>query len=405
MPVYQGLDIVTNKVTAEEQALCRHHMISFVDPLVSKGKLPIIVGGTNYYIESLLWKVLVDTQESAESAEVGEDIAALRKAELEKLGGAELHKRLTEVDPKMAAMLHPNNARKIARSLQVHEMTGVTHSRLLEEQQGQEGADRLGGPLRYPAPCVFWLHADVQALDPRLDARVDAMLSAGLLEELRDFHVRYNRHRVQENRKLMHWWQGAQDAAHTLRILLTPHPHTPPPPSFKRYISSAHDPPPAPSRITPPECYGSSAPAVYGLDVSDVSRWEETVLQPALQILHSLRKGESPAAQPMRVDAAHANKRSRHTCELCDKVIIGDLEWTAHLKSKKHHFHVRKRRRLEDCPDEGPAPGVDGGAQTTPGSPSHQGPGSGSSQSGQASSSALFNSTVAELFWVAKVTL
>uniref|UniRef100_A0A4W5PME1 tRNA isopentenyltransferase 1 n=1 Tax=Hucho hucho TaxID=62062 RepID=A0A4W5PME1_9TELE len=75
--VYRGLDIITNKVTAEERAQCSHHMISFVDPLVSsytvvdfrnkaldiysRDKLPIIVGGTNYYIESLLWRVLMDT--------------------------------------------------------------------------------------------------------------------------------------------------------------------------------------------------------------------------------------------------------------------------------------------------------------------------------------------------------
>uniref|UniRef100_A0A8B9ZCA5 tRNA isopentenyltransferase 1 n=1 Tax=Anas platyrhynchos TaxID=8839 RepID=A0A8B9ZCA5_ANAPL len=73
----QGLDIITNKVSPQEQQLCRHHMISFVDPLVSnytvvdfrdradifaRDKIPIVVGGTNYYIEALLWKVLVSTK-------------------------------------------------------------------------------------------------------------------------------------------------------------------------------------------------------------------------------------------------------------------------------------------------------------------------------------------------------
>uniref|UniRef100_A0A8K9XQ24 tRNA dimethylallyltransferase n=1 Tax=Oncorhynchus mykiss TaxID=8022 RepID=A0A8K9XQ24_ONCMY len=162
--VYRGLDIITNKVTAEERAQCSHHMISFVDPLVSSytvvdfrnkalalisfmNKLPVIVGGTNYYIESLLWRVLMD-----------EGV----RAELEKLGGAELHRRLTEVDPEMASMLHPHDTRKIARSLQVHADTGVPHSHWLEEQRGQEGGDVLGGPLRYPDPCIFWLHADME---------------------------------------------------------------------------------------------------------------------------------------------------------------------------------------------------------------------------------------------------
>uniref|UniRef100_A0A8C8IP97 U1-type domain-containing protein n=1 Tax=Oncorhynchus tshawytscha TaxID=74940 RepID=A0A8C8IP97_ONCTS len=97
---------------------------------------------------------------------------------------------------------------------------------------------------------------------------------------------------------------------------------------------------------------GDNVPAVYGLDVTDVSQWEETVLNPALLILDSLTKGERPTVEPMRVEGAgKRNKRSRHTCELCDKVIIGDLEWTAHLKSKKHHYHVRKRRKSEPEPE------------------------------------------------------
>ncbi|KAM3858640.1 LOW QUALITY PROTEIN: tRNA dimethylallyltransferase [Diretmus argenteus] len=382
MQVYRGLDIITNKVTAEERAQCRHHMISFVDPLVSsytvvdfrnkavalidmhrRDKLPIIVGGTNYYIESLLWRVLVDTRQENEESGTRGGGAPDRKSELEKLGGAELHKRLMEVDPKMATMLHPNDARKIARSLQVHEETGVPHSHWLEEQRGQEGGDGLGGPLRYPDPCIFWLHADMHTLDKRLDARVDEMMSQRLIEELRDFHVRYNQRKVQDH---------SQEYQHGIFQSI----------GFKEF----HDYLTAPESSTQQEKDtlrdkgvealkiatrryarkqnkwvrnrflkrpGHSVPAVYGLDVTDVSRWEETVLDPALQILDSLSKGEQPALEPIRVEGAEQrNKRSRHTCDLCDKVIIGDLEWTAHLKSKKHHYHVRKKRKSDPASDQ-----------------------------------------------------
>ncbi|XP_059205947.1 tRNA dimethylallyltransferase [Centropristis striata] len=390
MQVYQGLDIITNKVTAEERAQCRHHMISFVDPLVSSytvvdfrnkalalvddmhstNKLPVVVGGTNYYIESLLWRVLMDTgisscvsQQENEEPVDGGDGAPNRKLELEKLEAAELHKRLAEVDPKMAAMLHPNDKRKLARSLQIHEETGVSHSRWLEEQRGQKGGDGLGGPLRYPDPCIFWLHADMDALDKRLDARVDEMLSAGLIEELRDFHVRYNRQKVQDN---------SQDYQHGIFQSI----------GFKEF----HDYLTAPEGSSQQEKDtlrdkgvealkiatrryarkqnkwvrnrflkrpGDNVPLVFGLDVTDASRWEEAVLNPALQILDSLSKGEEPAIQPIRVQGAEQrNKRSHHTCDLCDKVIIGDLEWTAHLKSKKHHYHVRKKRKTDPDGDQ-----------------------------------------------------
>ncbi|CAI5690171.1 unnamed protein product [Oreochromis niloticus] len=263
----------------------------------------------------------------------------------------------------MAAMLHPNDKRKIARSLQIHKEMGIPHSRLLEEQRGQEGGDGLGGPLRYKDPCIFWLHADMEALDKQLDARVDDMLSAGVIQELRDFHIRYNRQKIQDN---------SQDYQHGIFQSI----------GFKEF----HDYLTAPESSTQQEKDslrdkgiealkiatrryarkqnkwvrnrflrrpGDNIPAVYGLDVTDVSRWEETVLDPALQILDSLSKHEEPAIAPVRAQGAEQrNKRSHHTCDLCDKVIIGDLEWTAHLKSKKHHYHVRKKRKSDPSCDQ-----------------------------------------------------
>ncbi|XP_019731866.1 tRNA dimethylallyltransferase isoform X2 [Hippocampus comes] len=378
--VYQGLDIITNKVTAKERAQCRHHMISFVDPLVSnytvvdfrnkavsliddmhrRNKLPIIVGGTNYYIESLLWRVLLDAGDLGD----GDDGDTDRKLELEKLGGAELHRRLMEVDPEMASMLHPNDKRKIARSLQIHHETGIPHSSWLEEQRGQEGGDGLGGPLRYQDPCIFWLHADMDALDERLDARVDEMLSVGLIEELRDFHVRFNQKKVQNDSqnyqhgifqsigfKEFHDYltapeNSSQQERETLRNRGVEALKT----ATRRYARKQNK--WVRNRFL--KRPGDGVPAVYGLDVTDVARWEETVLTPALQILDSLCKGEKPSTEPIRLQRAELrNKRSRHTCDLCDKVIIGDLEWAAHLKSKKHHFHVRKKLKSDGAGHNG----------------------------------------------------
>ncbi|XP_013876564.1 tRNA dimethylallyltransferase [Austrofundulus limnaeus] len=381
MQVYQGLDIITNKVTAEECAQCRHHMISFVDPLVNnytvvdfrnkalaliddmhkRNKMPIIAGGTNYYIESLLWRVLVDTGENKDCGDAVDE-AGNRMRELEKLEGSELHKRLAKVDPKMASMLHPNNKRKLARSLQIHEGTGVPHSRWLEEQRGQEGGDELGGPLRYPDPCIFWLHSDTKVLNERLDGRVDEMMSAGLIQELRDFHIRYNQQKVQDDSqdyqngifqsigfKEFHNYLTAPEGISTeekdklrregieaLKI------------ATKRYARKqnkwVHN-----RFLKRP---GNNVPAVYGLDVTDVSKWEETVLNPALQILDRLSKGEEPAIAPIRVEGAEQrNKLSYNTCDLCDRIIIGDVEWAAHLKSKKHQYHMRKKRKSDPDSD------------------------------------------------------
>ncbi|CAM4633169.1 unnamed protein product [Leuciscus chuanchicus] len=327
-------------------------------------KLPIIVGGTNYYIESLLWNVLIDTgvnQGSDTESENGGTPES--KAELEKLGGPELHRRLKEVDPDMAAILHPHDARKIARSLQVYMDTGVPHSRLLEEQRGQDGGDCLGGPLRFQNPCIFWLNYKMNALDERLDKRVDQMLSLGLIDELRDFHLRFNEKMIKES---------SQDYQHGIFQSI----------GFKEF----HEYLTASENLSQEECDklkmkgveslkqatrryarkqnkwvrnrflkrpSSNVPPVYGLDVTDVTNWETTVLTPALEILDCLQKGEQPYTQPIRAEGVESrNKRSHHMCDLCEKVIIGDLEWTAHQKSKNHLYQVRKRRKAEHPSDQ-----------------------------------------------------
>ncbi|XP_032102944.1 tRNA dimethylallyltransferase isoform X1 [Sapajus apella] len=374
MQVYEGLDIITNKVSAQEQRICRHHMISFVDPLVTnytvvdfrnrasaliedifaRDKIPIVVGGTNYYIESLLWKVLINTK----PPEMGTEEVIDRKVELEKEDGLVLHKRLSQVDPEMAAKLHPHDKRKVARSLQVFEETGISHSEFLHRQHAEEGGGPLGGPLKFSNPCILWLHADQAVLDKRLDKRVDDMLAAGLLEELRDFHRRYNQETVSEN---------SQDYQHGIfqsigfkefhEYLITEGKCTLETSNqlLKKGIEALKQVTKKYARkqnrwvknrfLSRP---GPSAPPVYGLEVSDVSKWEESVLEPALEIVQSFIQGRKPTATPIKMPYNEAeNKRSYHMCNICDRIIIGDREWAAHIKSKSHLNQLKKRRRLD----------------------------------------------------------
>ncbi|XP_042601905.1 tRNA dimethylallyltransferase-like isoform X3 [Cyprinus carpio] len=295
------------------------------------------------------------------------DVASKSKAELEKLGGPELHRWLKEVDPDMAAILHPHDARKIARSLQVFMDTGVPHSRLLEEQRGQDGGGCLGGPLRFQNPCIFWLHCKTNALDERLDKRVDQMLSLGLIDELKDFHQRFNEKKIKEN---------SQDYQHGIfqsigfkefHQYLTASENISQEERDKLKIEGIESLKQVTRRYARKQNKwvrnrflkrpASNVPPVYGLDVTDVTNWETTVLTPALEILDCLQKGEQPSAQPIRAEGVEPrNKRSHHMCDLCDKVIIGDLEWTAHQKSKNHLYQVRKRRKAEQASDQDPNP-------------------------------------------------
>nr|KAF6384024.1 tRNA isopentenyltransferase 1 [Pipistrellus kuhlii] len=294
--------------------------------------------------------------DSMQPQEMGTEKEVDRKVELEKEDGHVLHKRLSQVDPEMAAKLHPHDKRKVARSLQVFEETGIPHSEFLRRQHAEEGGGPLGGPLKFPNPCILWLHAN--QTDERLDKRVDDMLAAGLLDELRDFHRRYNQKKVEEN---------SQDYQHGIfqsigfkefhEYLTTEGKCTPETGHqlLKKGIEALKQVTKRYARkqnrwiknrfLSRP---GPSVPPIYGLEVSDISKWEESVLEPAFEIVQSFIQGRKPGADPVKMPSGKTeNKRSSHMCDLCGRIIIGDREWAAHMKSKSHLHQLKKRRRLD----------------------------------------------------------
>ncbi|GJQ70862.1 hypothetical protein Trydic_g783 [Trypoxylus dichotomus] len=210
MQLYKGLDIITAKATSQEQKLVPHHLIDVLYPhecytvldfrnkaleiindLHSKNKIAIVVGGTNYYIESLLWKILVEDPGNSRL-----NVPGISPNNEHELGNEELYKRLQQLDPNMAKRLHPNNKRKILRSLEVLHQKGMRHSDIIKEQQSSIGGSTTGGPLRYPNALIFWLQCNQDILNTRLDKRVDSMLEEGLLKELENFHALYNEERI-----------------------------------------------------------------------------------------------------------------------------------------------------------------------------------------------------------------
>ncbi|EPY78478.1 tRNA dimethylallyltransferase, mitochondrial isoform 1 [Camelus ferus] len=343
MQVYEGLDIITNKVSAQEQKMCQHHMISFVDPLVTNYTVVDFRNKATALISLRKTAARLGGCKAAQAKKVfflpqGMGTAKVidRKVELEKEDGHALHKRLSQVDPEMAAKLHPHDKRKVARSLQVFEETGISHSEFLHRQHAEEGGGPLGGPLKFPNPCILWLHAE--QTDKRLDKRVDNMLAAGLLDELRDFHRRYNEKKVAEN---------SQDYQHGIfqsigfkefhEYLITEGKCTPETSNqlLKKGIEALKQVTKRYARkqnrwvknrfLSRP---GPGVPPVYGLEVSDTSKWEESVLEPALEIVQSFIQGQKPAAAPVKMPSNETeNKRSYHMCDLCDRIIIGDREW------------------------------------------------------------------------------
>jgi len=184
--VYRGMDIGTAKPSAAERAAAPHHLIDVVDPdeefslaryqdlateaiaeIAARGRLPLLVGGTGQYLAALLegWQI-------PRVAPQPELRAALER-EAAQLGAAALHARLALADPAAAAGILPTNVRRVIRALEVYELTG----RPISEQQQKH-------PPPYRAKTL-WLTRPVAELYDRIDARVDAMLAAGLVAEVR----------------------------------------------------------------------------------------------------------------------------------------------------------------------------------------------------------------------------
>ena len=205
MQIYRGMNIGTAKATPEEQAEVPHHMLDLLDPgenysvsryvgdasavcdsLLSRGRLPVITGGTGLYIDALLAGRLfagvsgpadgADPEVPSQSTTCTELRAAL-SADYDRLGGEEMWQRLQAVDPERAAILAPTDRRRIVRALEVYTLTGETIS------EHDRRSRTL--PPAYSALYVVLEFADRAALYERIEQRVDRMCRDGLFEETR----------------------------------------------------------------------------------------------------------------------------------------------------------------------------------------------------------------------------
>ena len=190
MQIYRGMTVGTAAPTPEEMDGVPHHMVAVADPaeqwsaaryaqaatpiiddILARGKLPILVGGTGLYIDSL-----VSGRDFA-AVDGDQGLREALSAEYDALGGEAMHRRLQEIDPERAAILHSGDKRRIVRALEVYLETGKTITAHNEETK------KL--PPRYDAVWIglqFEDRADMKAL---IDRRVDKMVEEGLLEEVR----------------------------------------------------------------------------------------------------------------------------------------------------------------------------------------------------------------------------
>lgn len=194
MQIYKGLDITSAKPTAEETLEIPHHLIGVIDMDVgfstadyvrlakekisgisARGKLPILVGGTGLYINSLIDNVNFD------SAGTDGSVRKRLSEEADMLGNEAMHKRLTEIDPETAEAVPPQNIIRVIRALEVWELTGMKFSDYKRANRG-EGSD-------YSVCMIGLNYRDREKLYERINDRVTSMAEKGMVEECRALFV------------------------------------------------------------------------------------------------------------------------------------------------------------------------------------------------------------------------
>jgi tRNA dimethylallyltransferase len=191
--VYRGMDIGTAKPSAAERAAVPHHLVDIIEPdqsysagrwrgdairavtdIVGRNKIPLLVGGTMLYYRALI--AGLDALPQAEPA-----LRAAIDAEAARRGWPALHAELENVDPQAAQRISPNDAQRIQRALEVWRLTGKPLSAL-------QGAPPAALPFALKAAAII---PDRQRLHETIAARFDAMLAAGLIEEVNNLRKKY----------------------------------------------------------------------------------------------------------------------------------------------------------------------------------------------------------------------
>lgn len=406
--MYEGLPIATNQISVEERRSIPHHLLGCIKPneepwtvakfqaqatqkidgIRSRGRLPIAVGGTHYYIQSLLFKDAL--------ANAGSDILTTEEQEkrwpILGANAADMLAELQRIDPVMAQRWHPNDTRKIRRSLEIYLSSGRKASEVYDEQRTQRAVDAKGGladrddaqyqledddqdvDLQTPSSSryeslILWTHASSEVLRSRLDNRVDMMLRKGLLLEVESL---YRLQCEQASAELL----ASQSRGIWIAIGFK---------EFVPYLLAMEDGIDSPkelehlrldciekTQIRTRQYAKSQMRWIRGkllsalerdnlsknlvlLDATDISKWQEDVLAVADEATTAFLAGStlpqpndsSGSAASIRQPLREQEHRTRH-CEVCDKTMTTTEAWEIHMNSRKHKATARsKLKKLE----------------------------------------------------------
>lgn len=394
--MYRGLPIITNKISLEEQRSIPHHLLGnisldqetwvvgvfkreasrIIQEIRSRGRVPIVVGGTHYYTNALLFKDnLVEKDNASQETNAVQD-NSVEHPILNDTTEA-MWKRLKEVDPVMADRWHPNDRRKIRRSLEIFLTTGRPASEIYAEQQSRKRAESAQQQdFSKPDALMFWVHSESQVLKDRLDRRVDKMLDRGLMDEITEVND-YLRSKTKAGeevdlsrgiwqsigfKEFQPYLQAVERGAEAkeleklklecLEIMKT---------ATRRYAK--YQTKWISKQMLPLLEEEGDQDRLYVLDSTDVARYSEDVLDKGADLTQLFLAGDampdpssvSDAANSVlntAVETAISSQRTacRKHCSICDVTLLTEEGWQKHVKGKPHRRKARDQKRTALVP-------------------------------------------------------
>ncbi|KAF2971729.1 hypothetical protein GQX73_g1905 [Xylaria multiplex] len=414
MQMYKGLPVITNQISVGEQRGVPHHLLSQIDPLEptwtnglfvreaqrlikeirSRGKLPIVVGGTLYYVHALLFDGSLIGADESKPGDLRFRSQEEDQSQFPILDEptSVILERLRQVDPEMAQRWHPDDRRKIKRSLEIYLTTGKRASDIYAEQQEvKQASGNAGGHWE---TLVFWTYSETEALRERLRKRVAKMVQSGLMNEVRTLHCRLREciNRGEAIDRTHGIWQAI--GFKQMEAFLNAELDMETPEALeKKKEAGLEDINIATRQYARYQLRWirqrtlksfrehDSMDLLYLLDSTRANEFSENVLYPAADICRQYLAGEkrprpteiSDTARDVLTAYENENESTQTTkfkvkkCEICDVSLATEDSWLKHINGKKHQGALRRKKRTALVPvGVGIVTEVDAGSSRAP---------------------------------------